>query len=198
MIDYAQILPGFYLGTYPEGFDDIEMLENKCGITAVLCLQTSEDLRGRNLEWSILKPTYEHFQIEAHRVPMRDFDYEDQRRVLPQAVSVLADLLTKGHTVYLHCNAGVGRSPLVAMAYLYWCRGLSLEEAINHVEELRCCSPSKDLLEVSRQDLLQEAEPRKRIELRAFQLYQQRLGKPEDSFQDWVDAEWEVLREIFC
>ena len=129
---------------------------------------------------------------------MRDFDYDDQRRVLTLAVKALSRLLALGHTVYLHCNVGRGRSPLVAMAYLYWCRCSSLEEAIAHVEERRACSPMTELLEVARQDLLQNEELRKRIALRAYKLSRQRQNQSADPFRDWVDGEREILKEVFC
>jgi len=75
---------------------------------------------------------------------------------------------------------------------------LGLEEATWHVEERRPCSPMTELLEVARQDLLQNEELRKRIALRAYKLSRQRGNQPADPFRDWVDAEREILKEVFC
>jgi protein-tyrosine phosphatase len=97
-----------------------------------------------------MEESYKRLGIEVHRLPLRDFDYEHQRQHLPEAVEVLAGLLASGHVAYLHCNAGTGRSPLVAMAYLHWCCKMSRKKAIEHVRERRYCSPYEDLLEVSR------------------------------------------------
>ena len=84
--------------------------------------------------------------MRVERAPMRDFDAEHQRECLPQAVRILAELLTSGAVTYLHCTAGAGRSPLVAMAYLYWHGRMDRDEAIRHVHERRFCAPYEELL----------------------------------------------------
>jgi len=114
IMNYNKIVEYLYMGSHPGTLSDIEMLKDDCGIKAVLNLQTDEDLEAIGLDWSALEASYRSLNIMALRVPMRDFDYDDQRRVLPQAVKALARLLVLGHTVYLHCNVGLGRSPLVA------------------------------------------------------------------------------------
>jgi len=149
MIDYSQILPNLYVGTYPQKVEDIQELKDSCGVAAVLNLQTDEDLSERTIDWQAMQAIYRRLSIEVRRVPLRDFDYDHQRQHLPEAVRVLADLLTSGHVTYLHCNAGTGRSPLVAMAYLHWCRKMDRKQAIRHVRERRYCAAYEDLLEVS-------------------------------------------------
>ncbi len=149
MIDYNQILPNLYVGTYPQKSEDIQELKDCCGVTAVLNLQTDEDLSERSIDWRAMQAIYRKLGIEVRRVPLRDFDYDHQRQHLPEAVRVLAELLASRHVTYLHCNAGASRSPLVAMAYLYWCRKLGLKKAVKHVRERRTCAPYEDLLEVS-------------------------------------------------
>ncbi|NIS68717.1 MAG: hypothetical protein GTO12_07100 [Proteobacteria bacterium] len=196
MIFFNQILPELYVGTYPENSKDIRKLSTFCGVTAVLNLQTNEDLREKGLDWLSLEGTYGEFSVEIQRVPMRDFDYEDQRRVLPDAVRTLAKLLTSGHTVYLHCNAGVGRSPLVAMAYLYWYRGLGLSEAIRYVQLRRPCSPYEDLLEVGRQDLLQNEGIQEQISRLAYEISQQPMNDPVDPQIYREEAERKILKRF--
>ena len=194
MINYDQILPELYVGSYPGCRDDIDVLKRVCGITAVLNLQTDDDLRDKGLDWPSLEASYR--SIEVRRVPMRDGDHGDQRRMLPEGVRALAGLLASGRTVYLHCNAGVGRSPLVAMAYLYWCRGWTPAEAMRYVEERRPCSPYRDLLQLSCQDLLRDEAVQREIARRAYRLFERRGRRPGDPRQDWADAEREVLQEI--
>jgi protein-tyrosine phosphatase len=146
MISYDRILANLYVGTYPESLEDIQELKDRYGVTAVLSLQTDEDLRERGIDWLEMEEFYKRLAIEAHRVPLRDFDREHQRQHLPEAVKVLAGLLASGHITYLHCNAGTGRSPLVAMAYLHWCLKMDREQAIRHVRERRYSAPYEDLL----------------------------------------------------
>lgn len=195
-MDYNQILPKLFVGTYPEGLADIDMLKERCGVTAVLNLQSDEDLGERRLNWSTLETLYTKAGIDVRRVAMRDFDYVDQRRMLPEAVKTLAELLNGGHVVYLHCNAGAGRSPLVAMALLYWCGDKSLEEAVRYVKERRDCAPTTELLEVARRDILRTRE--KEVARRAFDLHQARSNLPDDPLGNWVDAEREILEQTVC
>ena len=150
MTDYDQILPNLYVGTYPETLEDIRELKDRCGVTAVLNLQTDEDFRAQGIDWPAMEKSYRRLGLEVTRVPMRDFNREDQREHLPEAVKVLAGWLASGQVIYLHCNAGTGRSPLVAMAYLHWCRKMSFEQAIRHVRERRYCASYEDLLKVIR------------------------------------------------
>ncbi|NIQ39285.1 MAG: hypothetical protein GTN81_11920 [Proteobacteria bacterium] len=196
MIFFNRILPDLYVGMCPEGFEDILKLVNFCGITAVLNLQTNDDLRERGLDWKALKESYRKLSVEVLRVPMRDFDYEDQRKVLPAAVRALVKLLASGNIIYLHCNVGAARSPLVAMAYLYWCRDFSLREAIGHVQRHRPCSPYEDLLEISRQDLLRDSDVRKEIPQLASEISKKRKNNLADPRTYQVEAEARILKKL--
>jgi predicted protein tyrosine phosphatase len=196
MIFFNRILPELYVGTCPEGFEDILKLVDFCSITAVLNLQTNKDLRERGLDWTSLKESYRKLSVEVLRVPMRDFDYEDQRKVLHAAVRALVKLLASGNIIYLHCNVGASRSPLVAMAYLYWCRDFSLREAIRHVQLHRPCSPYEDLLEISRQDLLQDDEVQKEISQVASEISRERRNNPADLQTYRAEAEPKILKKL--
>lgn len=50
-----------------------------------------------------------------------DFDPDSLRSQLPKAVSALEWAISqrKGR-VYIHCTAGLGRAPAVAIAYMFW------------------------------------------------------------------------------
>lgn len=49
-------------------------------------------------------------------------------RMLPQAVYLLYGLLENGHSVYVHCNAGVGRSTATVCGLLMYVLGWSLRK----------------------------------------------------------------------
>lgn len=49
-------------------------------------------------------------------------------RMLPQAVYLLYGLLENGHSVYVHCNAGVGRSTAAMCGLLMYVLGWSLRK----------------------------------------------------------------------
>jgi protein-tyrosine phosphatase len=57
-----------------------------------------------------------------------DFDSLDLKRQLPVCVMVLDELVSAGYRVYVHCTAGVTRSPTVIAAYLHWKLHWPLEE----------------------------------------------------------------------
>ena len=38
-------------------------------------------------------------------------------------------------------RAGLGRAPAVALAYMWWVKGMPLNEAFEHLRSLRPCSP---------------------------------------------------------
>jgi hypothetical protein len=56
--------------------------------------------------------------------------------------------------VYVHCTAGLGRSPAVAIASLYWFTDLQLDEAYSYLTRIRPCGPSKDAIRGATYDLL--------------------------------------------
>ncbi|HET7213341.1 MAG TPA: dual specificity protein phosphatase family protein [Terriglobia bacterium] len=141
MIDYNRIQPQLLVGTSPESQQEVEALRRDEGVTAVMNLQTDGDLRTVRFFAEPLEKLYAGSSVEIRRVPVRDFDELHLQERLPACVAALHQLLEKGHTVYLHCTAGVNRSPTVAVAYLHWCLGWELESAVEHVESCRPCSP---------------------------------------------------------
>lgn len=62
------------------------------------------------------------------------------------AVRALEEARLAGHKVYCHCTAGLGRSPAVAIAALYWFTDMQLDEAYAFLTGIRPCGPSKDAI----------------------------------------------------
>src|SRR2546427_7953100 len=111
-MDCTKILDRLYVGSCPRTNEDIEML-HQAGIGAVLNLQTDECEAHANIDWPRLHACYDSHGIKVRRIPVRDFDPEDLATKLPDCVRTLRQLLDAGHTVYLHCTAGTGRSRIV-------------------------------------------------------------------------------------
>jgi protein-tyrosine phosphatase len=141
-MNYAQLLPQLFLGSRPETTADIERLRLTSRINAVVNLQTDDDMRAVNLVWEPLEAHYRTSGIELCRVPVRDFDPVDLREKLPDCVRALNHLLAASRSVYLHCTLGAARSPTVAIAYLYRCRGWDLDQAMTYVKGRWQCSPN--------------------------------------------------------
>lgn len=151
-MDSDRILPQVVVGSYPQTIDDVESLKEDFGITAVFNLHTDDDIDELNLAWPVLEDHYRRSAIELCRVPVRDFDQDDLRRNLPQCVRALSELIEAGHTVYVHCTAGMGRSPSVVAAYLHWVEERDLDEAISHVCRCRPCSPDARAIRLAGDD----------------------------------------------
>lgn len=93
--------------------------------------------------------------VVMSRQPFPDFSAEGLRSGLPAAVSALDGLLEAGHRVYLHCTAGMGRSPGVAIGYMYWFRGYdTLNDAYAALTSKRPCGPNKEAIRLATCDVL--------------------------------------------
>ena len=123
--------------------EDFERLRS-AGITAILSLQTVEDVGEQGLESE--ETAAKSASLLFHNVPVADFDALELKQKLPACVTELKRLLKDGQTVYLHCTAGVTRSPTVAVAYLYWCLGWPLERALTRMQKARECCPLPDVI----------------------------------------------------
>jgi protein-tyrosine phosphatase len=147
-MDYAQILSGLFIGSHPRAVGDVERLRRESAITAVLNLQTDEDMRSVNLDWQPLETHYRASNIDLLRFPVKEEQIE-LREKLPECVQALGGLMTSGRTVYLHCTQGIGRSPTVAIGYLHWSLGWEFDVAVNHVKRARECSPHLEALRLA-------------------------------------------------
>lgn len=138
-----RVLPGLFVGPDPRDGADFEALRS-LEITAILSLQTEDDLRDRGVGWEA--KAARAAGLAFRNMPVTDFDSADLQRKLPECVSVLDGMLKAGHSVYVHCTAGVSRSPTVVVAYLHWCLAWPLTRALAHVTETRDCCPNSEAI----------------------------------------------------
>ena len=132
------------IGVNPQDQSDLKELQSM-GITGILSLQSEEDLRDRDPDWE--KSVAETEGLTYRNVPKTDYDSLDLKWKLPSCVKALRELICAGHRVYLHCTAGISRSPTVGVAYLHWCENWPLNEAVDHAHQARpgCC-PLEDVI----------------------------------------------------
>ena len=81
------------------------------GVSCILSLQQERDLVLFGVDAALIEARCREHGVLLVRHPIRDFSPEDLRVALPGAVALLDGLLEAGHSVYLHCTAGVHRSP---------------------------------------------------------------------------------------
>lgn len=141
MINFDLITKTVFVGTYPQSPLDIDRLRDGARITAVLNLQTDLDIQSLRVDWPGLEKHYIRRDISLYRHPIRDFDPEDLTRHIRQAAARVGDLEAVGHRIYIHCTAGVGRAPAVAIGHLVWNLGWNLDNAYQFVLERRTCDP---------------------------------------------------------
>jgi protein tyrosine phosphatase (PTP) superfamily phosphohydrolase (DUF442 family) len=148
---YNAISATLYVGTCPMEAGDVDALA-RLGVTAVLNVQTDEDLTFWGICWEDLEAQYRDWSITVRRVPVRDFDPDALRCGLPDCVRALDELIRAGHTVYVHCSAGINRSPSTVIAYLHWIAGWELSDAVAHVMNCRACDPYVEAIEAAGED----------------------------------------------
>ena len=151
-MDVDQILSQLFVGSCPSDPADIDSLTTTFGITAVLNLQTDEDLASWGIDWHEMERAYHRQGVELRRVPVQDFNPEELRRKLPSCVQALDGLLRAGHTVYVHCNAGMNRSPSTVVAYLHWVQGMGFDEAVKYVMKRHPSDPYVEAIRLATED----------------------------------------------
>ncbi len=146
-IDCDEIIPGrLWVGVYLTSED--AALLRQMGITSVVDLQSDEDLREYAISLEDLVASLSEAGIELRRVPVQDFSKKDLLQHLPRCVEEIESALaTPGTRVYVHCTAGINRSPAAAAAYLIKSQQLSARQAYDYVVGRRECSPYLDVLE---------------------------------------------------
>lgn len=78
-------------------------------------------------------------EVIHRRMPIRDVSVPSIE-FMDEIQEAISDAVEEGHTVYIHCWGGVGRTGTVAGCYLVE-QGMSGEEAIEHLARLRAGTP---------------------------------------------------------
>lgn len=150
-MDFDQILDNLHVGSCPKTAGDVKALRDQ-GVTAVVNLQSDDDFAYHGIDWSALRAAYFAHRVDARRVPITDFDDDDLREKLAEAVRVLGELIDAEHVVLVHCNVGVNRSPSTVISYLHWTAGWMLDDAESHVRKCRDCSPVMEVVRLATRD----------------------------------------------
>lgn len=124
------------IGAYPQHEEDIKLLA-KNGVTAVLNVQTEDDMKLRRINLVCFCEIYARYNIKFVHYPIYDFNPEDLEKKVRGGSACLRDLIAEGHTVYVHCSAGWGRSASTVVGYLVLYKGMELDEAFRIVKKSR-------------------------------------------------------------
>lgn len=136
MINFDRIEADIFLGSAPATSVDVARLATM-KVTAVLSLQSDEDFKTHGINLKKLQSAYNYNKITLHRFPILDFDEIDLGKRLAEPVHALHGLLTQGHRIYVHCNAGVCRAPATVLGYLCHYRGMSIDQGLDYIRQQR-------------------------------------------------------------
>ena len=174
------------VGSCPQSPRDVRRLAEEAGVTHILQLQQGADLEYFGIDGDAIRRAAAAEGVSHLRVPVVDFDPSSLRDRLPDAVAVLDRALRPGAggdgrdpVVYVHCTAGLGRAPAVALAHACWCRdygsdsdsgggddededesggppssSVSLEELYADLASVRPCAPKLDAIKEAAADLV--------------------------------------------
>ncbi len=194
-LNWGEITPRVLIGTCPMTPADLERISAGADVSALLSLQHDDCLAYWGIDYGQMCTHGAKLGLCMARSPMRDFDIVHQRQRLPNAVAALADLQSLGHRTYVHCTAGLGRAPLTVLSFLICVEGRSPEEAIRLIHEGRPGAvPSWEAYHGCREDLVERY--RSRIQQRAYEIFQARVGGEADADSDWLQAEADVIRSV--
>jgi atypical dual specificity phosphatase len=139
------IVDGVWVGREPRSPEEFALLR-ALGVTDVLTLIPEEEALDGGIHPQVAFRAAMANGMALHRVGIRDFDHRSMVAGLPRAIATLADLAGRGRRVYVHCAAGMNRSPTVVAAWLARRDGLTAMEAAARVRSLHPCVPDDEAL----------------------------------------------------
>ncbi|CAL5365469.1 unnamed protein product [Camellia sinensis] len=170
-MNYNFIRPDLIVGSCLQTPEDVDKLRN-VGVKTIFCLQQDPDLETafrRYVLFKSLTVIFRYFgvditaireyantydDIQHLRAAIRDFDGFDLRMRLPAVVSKLHKAINQnGGVTYIHCTAGLGRAPAVALAYMFWVQGYKLSEGNSVLLSKRPSFPKLDAIKSATADI---------------------------------------------
>lgn len=154
-MNYNFILPDLIVGSCLQTPSDVDRLKT-VGVKTIFCLQQDPDLEYFGVDINAIEERAKDIEgIEHIRARIRDFDPFDLRNRLPPVVATLYEAIKRNNGItYIHCTAGMGRAPAVALAYMYWMLGYELLEANELLLSVRPCFPKLESIRNATCDLL--------------------------------------------
>ncbi|KAL6533026.1 Phosphoglucan phosphatase lsf2, chloroplastic [Orobanche minor] len=184
-MNYTLITENLIVGSQPQKIEDIDHLKEEQNVGYILNLQQDKDVEYWGIDLQSTINRCKELGIRHMRRPARDFDPDSLRNGLPKAVSSLEWAISEGNgRVYVHCTAGLGRAPAVAIAYMFWFCNMNLATAYDKLTSKRPCGPNRKAIRGATYDLAKN-DPRKE----PFE------GLPEYAFEDISDSERKLIQD---
>lgn len=119
-------MPGRY-----EGWDEFVAEFRRCKIDSIVCLTSEDEIERKSPAYAeaiknrVLPCWRESFPISDYDVPL-------DREQYAAFVGRIAELLRSGHSILVHCGAGIGRTGMFAICLLI-AVGLNRTEAVKAI-----------------------------------------------------------------
>ncbi|CAH9057996.1 unnamed protein product [Cuscuta epithymum] len=153
-MNYTLITENLIVGSQPQKVEDIDHLREEQNVAYILNLQQDRDIEYWGVDLPSIVQRCEELGISHMRCPAKDFDPDSLRNILPKAVSLLECAISEETgRVYVHCTAGLGRAPAVAIAYMFWFCDMDLNRAYQTLTSKRPCGPNKRAIRGATYDL---------------------------------------------
>lgn|GEM_PF-482952 len=193
-LNWNEIRSDLVVGSCPMAASDIDVIRDKTSATAILSLQTDDCRSAFGIDRAELTGRADDLGLAFLNTPMLDFNPPDQRANLPAAVRALSHLLAADHKVYVHCTAGLNRSPLTVLGYLSFVETMAPDDVVAFIREARpAADPSWEAFYGCRQDLVDGLKHH--IVMRAY--YLSKEYPDGDADRNWYQAETDVIRQMF-
>ena len=116
-----------YLGQSPKNERDLLFLKNK-KIKSILSLVPKEEL---------VPPKNINTLFDWHNFPLTDHTYDEDisKMQILESTSLLNDLIKLGRT-YIHCNAGIERSPFICISWLVMYKNHNVITASDYIKQV--------------------------------------------------------------
>ncbi|GAB2299404.1 Phosphoglucan phosphatase lsf2, chloroplastic [Dionaea muscipula] len=184
-MNYTQILDSLIVGSQPQKPEDLDHLKLEENVAYILNLQQDKDISYWGIDFQSILTRCKELGIHHMRRPARDFDPDSLRSQLPGAVSLLEWAISEGKgKVYVHCTAGLGRAPAVAIAYMFWFCSMDLNEAYITLTSKRPCGPNKRAIRGATYDLAKNDPWKEPFE-----------SLPDHAFENVSDWERKLIQE---
>ena len=144
--DLHEVADSLWVGPVPNSPEAVKALRDR-GVTGLVSVQTDGDLESVGVPWRLMWNFLMSQGIAAHRTPIVDFDEIALARGLTPAVAAVQEMRQGNRITYLHCTAGINRSPTVAIAWLVRHQGMDVEAAWTQVTERRPSAPHRAALD---------------------------------------------------
>lgn len=184
-MNYTIISDSLIVGSQPQKPEDIDHLKAEENVAYILCLQQDKDIEYWGIDIDPIVKRCKEVGVRHMRRPATDFDPDSLRSQLPKAVSSLEWAIFEGKgRVYVHCTAGLGRAPAVAIAYMFWFHNMDLNTAYDSLTSKRPCGPNKTAIRAATYDLAKNDPWKEPFE-----------SLPDHAFTDIADWERKLIQD---